>query len=104
MIRYFQEGLCLLLRVKIEQRSRELDSFKELVKKAVDAKVKAALRPRFYICKIDQYCHRGSWLSAAKTNSQGQPMKDQRVEKPKSRPQKLKASTPQRSNSFEIFD
>ena len=34
--------------VKIEQRGWKLDSFKELVKKTVDAKAKAALRPRFY--------------------------------------------------------
>ena len=43
MIRYFREGLRPSVRVEIEQRSRKLDSFKELVEKAVDAKAKAAL-------------------------------------------------------------
>ena len=38
----------------MEQRGLKLNSFKELVEKAVDAKVKAALRPRSYACKTDQ--------------------------------------------------
>ena len=53
MIWYFQEGLRPSVRVEIEQRGRELNSFKELIQKAVDAKAKAALRPRFYACKTD---------------------------------------------------
>ena len=56
MIRYFQEGLCPSIKVEIEQRGQELKSFEELVEKAVDAKAKAALRPRFYTCKTDQHC------------------------------------------------
>ena len=81
----------------MEQRGRELDSFEELVKNAVDAEAKAALRPRFYARKIDQYCLRGSRPSAAKTSTQDQPMKDPRVEKPKSRSQESKAPASQRS-------
>ena len=53
MIRYFWEGLRPLVRVEMEQRGRELDSFEELVEKAVDAEAKAALRTRFYACKTD---------------------------------------------------
>ena len=45
MIRYFWEGLCPSVRVKMEQRGQELDNFKELIEKAVDAEAKAALRP-----------------------------------------------------------
>ena len=56
MIWYFREGLRPSVRVKMEQRGQELNSFKELVEKAVDAEAKAALQPRFYACKIDQYC------------------------------------------------
>ena len=41
--------------VEIEQQGQELNNFKELVKKAVDAKVKAALRLCSYTCKINQY-------------------------------------------------
>ena len=53
MIRYFREGLRPSIRVKIEQRGRELNSFKELVEKAVDAKAKAALQLRSYARKTD---------------------------------------------------
>ena len=101
MIRYFQEGLRSSVWVKIEQRGRELNSFEELVEKAVEAKAKAALQPRLYARKTDQHCLRGSRQSAAKTSTQGQPMKDSRVKKTKSRPQESKAPTSQRSDSFE---
>ena len=60
MIRYFREGLRPSVRVEMEQRGRELDSFEELVEKAVDAEAKAALRPRSYARKTDQHCLRGS--------------------------------------------
>lgn len=49
MIQYFREGLKLLRkllrRVEIKKCGWELNSFKEIVEKAVDAKVKAAFRP-----------------------------------------------------------
>ena len=37
----------------MEQRGRELDSFEELVEKAVDAEAKAVLRPRSYAYETD---------------------------------------------------
>ena len=83
MIWYFWEGLCLSIKVEMEQHGRELNSFKELIEKAVDAEAKAALRPRSYACETDQYCLQGSQPSAAKASTQGQPIKDPRVEKPK---------------------
>ena len=104
MIWYFQTGLQPSIRVEIEQYNRELDSFEELVEKAVDAKTKAAFQPRSYICKTDQHYFRGSQPSAAKTNTQGQPIKDPKVEKPKSRPQKSKVPALQRSNSSETSE
>ena len=54
----------------MEQRGQELDSFEEIVEKTVNAKAKAALRPRSYTCKTDQHCLRGSRPSAAKTSAQ----------------------------------
>ena len=101
IIRYFQEGLCPSVRVEREQRGRELNSFEELVEKAVDTEAKTALQPRSYACKTDQHCLRGSWPSAAKTSTQSQLMKDASVEKPNSKPQELKAPAFQRSNSSE---
>ena len=68
MIKYFWEGLHSLVRVKIEQRGRELDNFEELVKKAVDTEAKAALRPRSYARKTDPNCLRDSRPSAAKAS------------------------------------
>ena len=56
MIWYFWKSLRPLVRVKIEQQGQEFDSFKELVEKTVNAKVKATLPPYFYTCKTDQYC------------------------------------------------
>ena len=93
MIWYFREGLRPSVRVEMEQRGRELDSFEELVEKAVDAEAKAALRPRSYARETDQYCLRGSRPSAAKASTQGQPMKDPKVEEPK-KPKKSKAPSP----------
>ena len=87
----------------MEQRGRELDSFEELVEKAVDAEAKAALRPRSYARETDQYCLRGSRPSAAKASTQGQPMKDPRVEEPK-KPKESKAPSPQRSDSTETSE
>ena len=43
MIRYFQENLKPSVRAEIEQRGRELDSFEELVQKAVDVEARVAL-------------------------------------------------------------
>ena len=84
MIWYFQEGLRPSVRVEIEQRGREFDSFEELVKKTVNAEAKAALRPSSYTCKTDQHFLQRSRLSAAKASIQGQPMEDPRVKEPKS--------------------
>ena len=101
MIRYFQKGFRPSVSVKIEHRGRELDSFKELVKKTVNGKPNAALQPRSYTCKTNQHCLRGSQPLATKASNQSQPMKDSRVKKPKSKPQKLKTLAPQHSNNAE---
>ena len=55
MIWYFEQGLQLLVRVKIEQSWQKLDSFKKIVKNIINAKTIIALRPYFYICKTNQY-------------------------------------------------
>ena len=89
------------MRVEMEQRGRELDSFKEIVKKTVNAKAKAALMPCSYARNTDQHCFQGSWPSAAKTSIQGKPIKDPRVEKPKPRSQEQKISSTQRFDSSE---
>ena len=99
LIWYFREGLQTSVRVEIKQCSEKLDSFKELVEKTVDAEAKAALWPHSYAHKTNQYYLKGSQPSAAKTNSQSEPMKNPRVKKPKLRSQKSKASASECSNS-----
>ena len=93
MIWYIKEGLRPLVQVKIEQHGRLLDSFEEMVKKAVNAKANAALRPRPYARNTNQQFFRGSRPSAAKTSTKSQLMKDPQVEKPKPRFQKQKVWT-----------
>ena len=100
MIWYFREGLRPSIRVEIEQRGQELNSFEERVKKTIDAKAKTALRHHSYACKTDQHCFRASQLSAAKASTQGHAMKDPRVEEPK-KPKESKALAPQHSDSTE---
>ena len=56
IIWYFREGLRPSVRVEMEQCGLELDSFEELVEKAVDAEAKAALWPCSYAREIDQHC------------------------------------------------
>ena len=104
MIWYFQKGLCLSVRVKIEQRGQELNSFKELVKKTVDVEAKTALQPRSYACETDQNPLRGNRLLVAKASTKGQPMKDPKVKKSKSRTQESKTPAPQHSNSVETSE
>ena len=76
----------------MEQRGQKLNSFKEIVEKAVNAKAIAALRPRPYVCNTNQHCFWGSRPSIAKTSTQGQPMKDPRVKEPKFKSQEQKNS------------
>ena len=104
MISYFQEGLRPSVRVKMEQCAREFNSFEELVEKPVNAEAKAALRPRSYARETNQYCLRGSRPSAAKASTQGQLIKDPRVEEPKSQAQESKAAAPQRFDNAETSE
>ena len=69
MIWYFWKGLRPSVKVEIEQRGQELDSFKELVEKTVDTETKAAFWPHSYTCKTNQYYFWGSWPLAAKAST-----------------------------------
>ena len=67
----------------MEQQGWDLNNFEKLVKNAINVKTKTALRPRSYVCKTNQYWLCGNLPSAAKASTQGQPMKDPKVEEPK---------------------
>ena len=80
------------MQVKIKQRSQKLNSFKEIVKKTVNFKVKAAFRSYSYTCNTNQHCFWDSRSSAVQLSTQGQPIKDLQVEKLKLRSQEQKVS------------
>ena len=60
MLRYFREGLRPSIRVELEHRDLELESFEQLVKKVVEAEGKASLRPRTTTREMDQRCPQGN--------------------------------------------
>ena len=93
MIKYFREGLKPSIRAEIEQYGRELDSFEDTIQKAVNAEAQATLSPRSATRETDQHCPQSTWpaISTA-AKSQGSPMKDPRVEEPKTRTQKANSS------------
>ena len=105
ILRYFQKGLRPSIRVQLEHQDLELESFEQLVKKVIEAKGKASLRPRTTTQEIDQHCSRGSRPTntiIAKASTPNSSMKDPRVEKSKIRTQE--ATFPYHSKSTEISD
>lgn len=111
MIRFFREGLKPSIKAQMEQRGRELDSWKELVEKAIDAEAKAGRQPTSFVREIDQRCpwdNRPAHTTAAKAPTQGSSsMRDPRVEEPKSKPQEPKSSPsshPLRSKNVEASE
>lgn len=82
MIKYFTKGFKLLIRAEIKQRGRELDSFKELVKKTIDDEAKAVFNPCFYARDIDQhYLSSSRSIFFTTTKSSGNSIKDFKTEK-----------------------
>ena len=82
MLRYFREGLKSSILPKLEHWDLELESFDQMVKKAVNAEAKSALHPRSSTKEMDQHCPWGN-QPANSTKSQGSTMKDLRSEEPK---------------------
>ena len=100
MLRYFREGLRPSILAELQNEDLELESFLQIVKKAVVAEAKANLRSRATTRDMDQHCSRGSrsaHFTAAK--NQGQSIKDPREEEPKVRAPE--STTPRSSNSIE---
>lgn len=44
----------------MDQAGRELDSWEEMIEKAVDAEAKTGLQPASYIREMDHRCQRGN--------------------------------------------
>lgn len=74
----------------MEQQSRELDSWTKIVKKTVHAKAQASLQPALNVKDMDQQCLRGNRPNSTKASTQGNFMKDPRVDEPKARPQEAR--------------
>lgn len=53
LICFFREGLQPSIKAQMEQRGRELDSWDQLVEKAIDAEAKAVLQPPSGIREMD---------------------------------------------------
>ena len=98
MLRYFRKGLKPSILAELEHRDLKLESFDQMVKKAVDAEAKSALRPRSSTKEMDQHCSRDN-QTANSTKSQGSTMKDPQSEEPKVR--ETEPLGPQRSESSE---
>ena len=60
LIRFFREELKPSVKAQMEQRGRELDSWEELVEKAINAEAKASLQPPSILREMDQRCQRGN--------------------------------------------
>ena len=84
ILRYFREGLKLFVLAELEHQDLKLESFDQMVKKAVNAEAKSALRLRSSIKKIDQHCSQGNQpANSSVAKSQGSAMKDPWTEEPK---------------------
>lgn len=77
----------------MEQRSLELDSFEELVKKTKDVEAKTALQTCSYIRVIDQHYLQGNRYEREKAKIGL--WKDPRIENPKSHTQEAKTAVSQ---------
>ena len=83
MLRYFWEGLKPSVLAELEHQDLKIESFDQMVKKAVDAKAKSALRPRSSTKKMDQNHPQGNRpANSTIARSQGSNMKDSWTEEP----------------------
>ena len=74
MLRYFWNGLWFFILAKLQNKDLKLESFMQMVKKAIIAKAKANLWPWVTAQNMDQQCPWGFRpinTTAAKASSQG---------------------------------
>lgn len=90
MLKYFRKGLRPSILAKLQNKNLELESFVQIIKKAVIAKAKANLWPWATTCDIDQQCTQGfrstnttADKASSWSNSQSQSINDPCVEEPK---------------------
>ena len=84
MLKYFRKGLKPSVLAKLEHRELELESFNQMVKKAVNNEAKSVFCPRSSTKEMDHNCPQGNQpTNSIVAKSQGSTMKDSRTEKPK---------------------
>ena len=59
LIRYFRDGLRPSIQAQMDNRNRELDSWDEVLEKAIEAEAKASLQPASSVREMDSRCYRG---------------------------------------------
>ena len=102
MFRYFWESLKPSVLAELKHQDLKLESFNQMVKKAVVAEAKSAFRPCSSTKKIDQNCLWGNRpANSTIAKSQDSTMKDPRTEEPKVQ-DPVPLSTPQRFNNNEF--
>lgn len=92
MICYFWEGLKLLVKVEIEQRSRKLNRFDKPIEKSINVKVQTSLRLCLYTCKTNQHYAWASCPGTTKSYIQSASMNNFKVKELKIWPQQPQAS------------
>ena len=77
ILKYFQEGLKPFVLAELEYQDLELESFNQIVKKAINAKAKLALWPRSSTKEMDQNCPRDNRpVNSTVAKSQNSTMKN----------------------------
>ena len=86
LICYFRDSLRLSIWAQSDKRDRDLDTWEEAIKKAINEKAKTAYQPQFLMKKIYNRYFCGHQLS--KTDEPGKEQKDS--DSHKSKPQEQK--------------
>lgn len=63
MLRYFQESLKPFILVELKYWDLKLETFNQMVKKAIDVETKVVLQSYSSTWEMDQYCPYGNYLA-----------------------------------------
>lgn len=83
MIWYFQEDIQPLVKVEMQQRGPKLESFYEIIEKAVKADANAAPKPHSKNHDTDQHYTQSNRLAATRSYAKNPLMKDSRAKEVK---------------------
>lgn len=91
-----------MVKAQMEQRGRELDSWEQLIEKAIEAEAKAGLQHSFIFQEMDQHCPRGNrpaHTTVAKSQASVSSVRD-----PQTEPSTEKALAPDKSPHSSRFE